>query len=141
MKKQTLTLIVVMSVLLAAGSAWAQATGQIVRANIPFSFVVNRQTLPAGQYDITRYSSGANLLIIHGDENGENALVTANSAQSLNPADQTKLVFKRHGDRYLLSEVWVEGSRAGRQLPQSAPKSEVALDSRANPVVVVASLR
>jgi hypothetical protein len=141
MKKQALTLIGVLSLLLAAGSALAQNHGQTVRANIPFDFVVNKQVLPPGQYDITRYGSLGQVLLIHGNDRDTNLLVTANAAQSLNAADKTKLVFKRYGDRYFLSQVWVEGSRAGRQLPKSAHESEVAMDFSSENVIVMASLR
>ena len=139
MKKNALTLIGVLSLLLSAGAAWAQSTGQTIRANIPFDFVVNRQTLPAGQYDITRYGSTGQALLIHGNQ--ENILALANGARSLKPASATKLVFKSYEGRYFLSQVWVEGSTAGRQLPKSAHEAEVAMDFSPKDVVVLASLR
>jgi hypothetical protein len=139
MKKNALALIGVLSLLLSAGSALAQSSGQTIRAKIPFSFVVNKQTLPAGQYEITRYGGNGELLLIHSDK--ENILAMANGARSLNPADKTKLVFKSYEGRYFLSQVWVEGSTAGRQLPKSAHEAEVAMDFSSHDVIVMAALR
>jgi len=141
MKKNALALIGVLSLLLAAGSALAQNHGRTIRADIPFKFVVNKQTLPAGQYEITRFGSLGEAVLVHNAETGDNAVSNANAARSLNPADRTKLVFKRYGDRYFLSQVWVEGSSSGQQLPKSAHEAEVAMDFSSQPVVILASLR
>ena len=141
MKKQALTLIGVLSLLLAVGSAWAQGHDQAVRANIPFKFVVNKQAMPAGEYEIGRFGNGGDVLLIHGVDTNTNMLVASNSAQSLNPADATKLIFKRYGDRYFLSQVWIAGNRSGRQLPKSAHETEVAMDFSSTNVIVLASLR
>ena len=141
MKKQALTLIGMLSLLLAAGSALAQSAGQTVQANIPFSFVVNKQALPAGQYTISRIGTGGNALVIHDDTRKENMVALSNNLESRDPAAKTKLVFRCYGDRYFLSQVWIQGSSAGRQLPKSAHESEVALDFTAKDVVVLASLR
>ena len=141
MKKQALTLIGMLSLLLAAGSAMAQSAGQTVRANIPFNFVVSKQVLPAGEYTISRMGTGGSVLAIHGDNNKENMVVLSNNLESRDPSAKTKLVFRCYGDRYFLSQVWIEGSSAGRQLPKSAHESEVAMDSSAKDVVVLASLR
>jgi D-alanyl-D-alanine carboxypeptidase len=139
MKKNALTLIGVLSLLLSAGAAWAQSAGQTIRADIPFSFVVNRQTLPPGQYDISRYSANSPVLLIHGNQ--ENILTMANGARSLNPASTTKLVFKNYEGHYFLSQVWVQGSTAGRELPKSAHEAEVAMDYSSKDVIVLASLQ
>ena len=142
MKKRALTLIGVLSLLLAAGSAFAQISGPSIRANIPFKFVVNRQALPPGQYTISRLGNGDAVLVIRGDENKEVMISTSNRMESHKPADKTKLVFRSYGsDRYFLSQVWVEGSDTGRQLPKSAHENEVAMDFNSTDVTVVASLR
>jgi hypothetical protein len=68
-------------------------------------------------------------------------LVVPNNLESLKAADKTKLVFRCYGDRYFLSEIWIEGSQTGRKLPKSAHESEVAMDFTSQDVVVLASLR
>ena len=43
------------------------------------------------------------------------------------PQPQSKLIFRRSGKRYILSQVWVEGHSRGRELPPSAKEKEQAL--------------
>jgi hypothetical protein len=139
MKKQALTLIGVLSLLLAAGSAFSQ-TGE-VRAHVPFAFVVNQTTLPAGEYSITTMSGGSEVLLIRGTANKSAKLVNANHRLASKPADRTKIVFRCYGDRYFLSEIWTQGNESGRQLPKGSLESEVALDFPPHDVILVASLR
>jgi hypothetical protein len=138
MKKQALTLIGVLSLLLAAGAAFAQSVE--VRANVPFDFVVNHTTLPAGQYSITTIDRGNMVLAIRGFKKGVMVL-TAIPAEAASASDRGKLVFRCYGDRYFLAQIWTAGSERGRILPKSALESEVALDSTPHEVVLYASLR
>lgn len=139
MKKQLLTVATVLSLLLVAASAFAQ-TGT-VRANIPFKFVVNQATLPPGEYTLTKLGQAGEVTAIQRDGGKEVKLVMPNHLESFKPADKTKLVFRCYGDRYFLSEIWIEGSHSGRKLPKSAHESEVAMDFTSQDVVVLASLR
>jgi hypothetical protein len=139
MKKQLSTVATVLSLLLVAASAFAQ-TGT-VRANIPFKFVVDKQALPAGEYTITKLGQSGTVTAIQRDGGKEVKLVVPNNLESLKAADKTKLVFRCYGDRYFLSEIWIEGSQTGRKLPKSAHESEVAMDFTSQDVVVLASLR
>ena len=137
MKKQVLTLVGVLSLLLVAGSAFAQS-GQI-RANIPFNFTVNHTTLAAGTYSISTTGGTDSILLIQ-DANGKAVkLVGSNHLQASKLSDRTKLVFRCYGDRYFLAQIWTQGTRMGRELPKSALESEVAMDTTAREVVLVAS--
>jgi hypothetical protein len=140
MKRQALTLVGVLSLLLAAGSAFAQTIH--VRGNIPFSFIVNKETLPPGQYDIESLGAmdGKTLLIRDSNIHAK-TLVRANAVESRNPSKQTKLVFNCRGNRYFLSQIWVEGRESGHQLPTSRREAEVAMDYAARQVVVLAQVR
>jgi hypothetical protein len=139
MKKQALTLVGVLSLLLAAGSAFAQS-GQ-VRANVPFDFVVNKVTLPAGAYSITTEGGGNEILVIRGLENHSVRLANANAVETLKAPTQSKLVFRRYGNRYFLSQVWSVNSDRGMEIPKSSLESEIALDSTAQKVILYASAR
>ena len=139
MKKQLLTVATVLSLLLVAASAFAQ-TGT-VRANIPFKFVVSKQTLPAGEYTLSKMGQAGAVTAIQKDGGKDVMLVVPNHLESRKAADKTKLVFRCYGDRYFLSEIWIEGSQIGRTLPKSAHESEVAMDFTSHDVVVLASLR
>ena len=139
MKKLAITLVGMLSLLLAAGSAWAQ--NGTVRANIPFSFTVNEQAaLPAGVYTITNADRGNTMLLIRGD--GQSVIVLAQHAQKVQASDTTKLVFRSYGgSRYFLSEIWREGDSLGRRFPKSSLEKELAGNLKPNNVVVYAALR
>ena len=140
MKKQTLTLVGVLSLLLAAGSALAQNIR--VQGNIPFQFVVDKGTMPADQYSIQSVGTPEGMtLLLKGEDSKSVRLISTHSVQSINSAKQTKLVFKRYGSQYFLSEVWVAGNAAGHQLRKSPREKEMALDYQPGEVVVMASLR
>ncbi|HZQ23041.1 MAG TPA: hypothetical protein VFA89_09590 [Terriglobales bacterium] len=137
MKKQSLTFAIVLSLLLAAGSAFAQTIN--VAADIPFGFVVNKHTVPAGHY--TLKSLGPNRMLMLRDSNDQPvAIISANRAESLTPSANTKLIFRRYENRYFLSQVWMQGEDSGLQLPKSARESEVALDFHPERVEVLAQL-
>jgi hypothetical protein len=139
MKKQGLTFVGVLSLLLVAGSALAQA-GE-VRASVPFNFIVNHTTLPAGDYAISSTAGSDQVLVIRGMNGKTVKLVNANRVESAQPASRTKLVFRCYGDRYFLAQIWTQGSHRGRQLPKTTLESEVALNATSHQVVLMASLR
>jgi hypothetical protein len=139
MKKQGLTLIAVLSLAL-AGSAFAQSSRE-VRANVPFDFVVNHTTLPAGSYSITTMGGGNQILVVRGLDAPAVRLANANSIEASTAATRTKLVFHLYEGRYFLSQIWTEGESRGRMLPKSSLESEVALDSTSHDVILYASVR
>lgn len=140
MKKHALTLIGVLSLLMAAGSAYAQSIH--VKGDIPFSFIVNKETLPAGQYEFKSMGLSDGRVILVRDAEGK-PLATVNNlrAESMDTCQTTKLVFKRYGSRYFLHQIWVAGEKSGQQLPKSSRESEVAMDYRPSTVVVLAQLK
>jgi len=140
MKKQVLALVGLLSLLLAAGSAFAQ-TDHEVRANVPFDFVVGKTTLPSGNYQIVRLSMASENVTIR-STNAKAAMIAYAGPQEVRqPSNRTKLVFHRYGDRYFLSQIWVEGSNHMRTLPKSNLEKEIALDWSPNNVVLYASAR
>jgi hypothetical protein len=143
MKRQAFNLIGLLSLLLVAGSAIAQSDH--VRANIPFSFTVENKTLPAGAYDVEALSiSDAQHLVLRSEDSSSNTIVGCNTAQVLTPANKTELVFDRYGDKYFLSEIWVQGATHGRHLPKSSREKELARemarDRNQDRIEIVASL-
>lgn len=139
MKKQVLTLIGVLTLVMATGAAFAQS--HEIRADVPFNFVVNHVELPSGRYAITTMGGANQVLIIRGLNTKAVKAVTANRTQAKTPADRTKLVFRVYGDRYFLSQVWTEGSDQGRALPKSDLEYETALDTTSRDVILFASVR
>ena len=138
MKKQALTLIGALSLVLAAGSAFAQDE---VRANVPFDFVANRATVPAGTYSITRLDMTSNIVVIHSLNKKANLMVGTMKRGSQKTCDKTKLVFHRYGNRYFLSQIWVQGSSYLRELPKGKLEAEIARNSSSDDIVLYASTR
>ena len=138
MKKQILTLVGVLGLLLTAGSAFAQTTK--IKVDVPFNFVVNRTLMPAGTYTISSVGMGGTL-IFHGLDNKALKLVIASYDTASKPSENTRLVFRCYGERYFLSQIWTEGSDRGRRLPKAAAETEVAMDFTPHDVILVAHLR
>lgn len=142
MKRQFSTLISVLGLLLVAACANAQTLK--VTANVPFDFVVDKATLPAGNYSIDAIDTAGNskALAIRGENAKKNMLVLSNSAISREPSENSKLVFHRYGDKYFLAQIWVAGERSGRELHISRREAEVAKNTQASEnVIVLAALR
>jgi hypothetical protein len=115
--------VLCVTLLLAASAAIAQTKQGDVVADIPFPFVVARQTLPAGRYIVS--PANADALGIH-DANNRGTFVPTQSAQRSAKDNSCKLVFHRYGDTYFLSEVWVAGNSNGRALFRSRAERELA---------------
>jgi hypothetical protein len=141
MKKQLLSFLAVLGLLVVAGSAFAQSVK--VRANIPFSFSLNKETLPAGQYEIHAVEASGNIaLAISNREAKVGKMFLTNPVSSrVGTSEKCKLVFKRYGDHYFLSQIWVAGNDTGRELPTSAHEAELALDYTPAKVIVMADAR
>ena len=98
-------------------SANAQSTS-IVRANIPFDFIVGDKTLPAGKYTVNSAASDGQALNIRTSGGKSLALVLTHDAAERSQKRIARMVFHRYGQQYFLAEVW-SGASHGRQLMQS----------------------
>jgi hypothetical protein len=90
-----------------------------VRAKVPFTFTVNKATLPPGTYSIS--TTGASTVILRGASGG--GAVSLTQALEKADAEGAKLVFHRYGEEYVLREIW-SGSR-GHKLPESKREREM----------------
>ena len=130
-----------LGLLMATASVYAQTIR--VRAEIPFNFVVTGGTLPSAEYTIQSNQSIDHLLTL--SSAGQKSIVfLANPCLSLKArkvSGESKLVFRRYGDQYFLSEIWMEGSSVGYQLRKSRHELEMAQNYTVDNVVVLAELR
>jgi len=101
-------------------SAPAPVAAADIRANVPFSFTVDKKVLPAGRYDVT--SGSAHTLLIRGF--GAGTVIMGQRAES-STSGSARLVFHRYGTEYILREVWMGGA-SGYELPQTARERELA---------------
>jgi hypothetical protein len=112
---------VTMMALSAASVRKVAAASEELRCQIPFSFALNKATLPPGTYRV--------------DVNNQEGMVElrdmGHGAFALGiPFDDSrvlgaKLVFHRYGDQYVLREVWT-GTGTGRELPEPSREKELA---------------
>jgi hypothetical protein len=138
MKNQMFALIG-LGLLLATASAYAQ-TG-VVKANVPFNFIVNKAELPAGQYRIQPMGITASAMAIESPDGKVVQAFLPNACISPQAQKTTKLVFHRYGSHYFLAQIWKAGNDRGQELAASGLETEVARDYPAQSVVVVATLR
>jgi hypothetical protein len=109
------------AMLAAALTAMSQTRSGSVIVDVPFAFVVNGRTLPAGHYIVT--ATGDYNIRISSQKAGVN-LITHSAWRR--DSDGTKLVFHRYGDTYFLSAVWVAGNTSGRELARSRAERDLA---------------
>ena len=118
MTRKTLPLVVLLGLLLATNIA-AQTSEELV-ANIPFSFTVCQEQLPAGKYKIRPVTSANPRVVLIATENNRPVeMICTHDVQGKKPATSGKLIFNRYGDQYFLSELWVQGETTGRQLAKT----------------------
>ena len=139
MKNQLFALIG-LGLLLATASAYAQ-TG-VVKANVPFNFIVEKTQIPAGEYLIQNLGTSGSAMTIESPDRKLVKLVLPNDCESTQAQEKTKLVFHRYADQYFLAQIWTEGNNRGLELPKTRREREVAMSYPApKDVVVVATLR
>ena len=108
----------------------AQAPSK-VEVNIPFEFSAGKTTLKPGVYSIKRMSG--NLLSLRNTEDKSSVILNAPINLTSNDTEAgERLVFKKDGDQYVLSQIWLTVD-SGRQLPVKIKSSR--------PAVVELSLR
>lgn len=137
MKRLTLALVGVLGLLVAVGPAFAQEFR--LKADIPFQFTVNGQTLLAGEYQLgsAGATSNRNILQIR-NADGQSSILNALPTQLRSKAKDSKLVFHRYGDQYFLSKMWMEGEGDGYEVPQSRLEKELAKRQHAGTTEVAA---
>ena len=92
-------------VLFAGATSVFGQSARLVRAEIPFDFIVNEKVLPRGDYDITITSNGL-VRIQQSDGRASAAVFTMPLRDGAAVGDATgQLVFERVGDRYCLARV------------------------------------
>jgi hypothetical protein len=131
-KKHTATLLILMLVGL-TGLVQAQMSTRF-KAQVPFNFVANGETMPAGECKIAFDVNGRTLLSISSGEQHVFAVPTADV--SPNARKKTALVFHRYGDRYFLISIKREGG-TGYELPPSRLERELQAGNVAEEVVTL----
>lgn len=135
MKSAKIAITVVSAIIVLGMSAFAQKG--TVRAAIPFDFVVGKQMLNAGVYQIT--GQGQMLLVIRTD--GKQGMIENTRLFRGGPREDatSQLIFNRYGQRYFLAKVWMSKAGSGHQLFASPLELEYARKVRSDATIVLAS--
>jgi hypothetical protein len=109
MKKQIMTMAILLGCLIAAGASHAQAqTLDPIKADIPFDFYVGEKLLPAGEYTITEKHQG--LMEIQRDDGKATAFFMTDDNQPRQEPTASELIFNRYGNETFLSRVEEQGN-------------------------------
>ena len=119
LKQSVRAVAVLFSLITLAASVKAQSSHRF-KVNVPFQFVLNGQTLPAGAYLIERLDfSRPNLVTIKNVDSGIVRTVITQRIEKNSPSASSFLVFKEQGGRQYLYQVWNYGALNGGQVPFS----------------------
>ncbi|HEY6373136.1 MAG TPA: hypothetical protein VIX37_21355 [Candidatus Sulfotelmatobacter sp.] len=97
-------------------------TSTTLKTPVPFEFVANGKTMPAGECTIAVVVNGQTLLSISSGK--QHAYAFPISDESPNARKYTALVFHQYGDRYVLTGIKREKG-IGYQLPASRLEREL----------------
>jgi len=131
--------------LLTAATTRAQEPGTVIRASVPFDFIVRGRTLPAGKYEISRVSDEpVGLLIRNLSDKRDKAVFQTEPIYIRTATSKDQMVFHRYGESYFLSEIVTAGEGTAEELaPSHAERklqSEVARNQMTEPETVTVAL-
>lgn len=139
--------LIAIVIALCAGSAEnANAQTTHFTADIPFTFHVGDQSLPAGEYTVrcTNPASDVKVLQLRSKDGKSNVLVRTNSVIG-GVNNQTKLVFNRYGNQYYFAQAWLiadnVGMRAVKSRNERATAKELAKLAHAPEMVALSPRR
>jgi uncharacterized protein YuzE len=140
--KSTKWMLPVMLMLLSSLMAAQSLTSSRVVAEVPFGFMVNNKTIPAGECIIQAIDMAGRVLAINNVDAKKSLLAPSSHDEWYKAADSTVLVFKRYENKYFLSEIRLEGSKQSYKLPESQLEAELrAQNAPASQETLLASLK
>lgn len=125
-KQLTRMILLAMFFLVGVTSSRAQNAGA-VSVNVPFAFSVANKTLPAGEYYVRRNVKGE-VIEIRSNDSSQALYVRTHTVNSREIQADSKLIFKRYGQEYFLSQVWMSGRSTGGELSKTKREQSLARD-------------
>ncbi|HEV8371086.1 MAG TPA: hypothetical protein VGQ39_24290 [Pyrinomonadaceae bacterium] len=124
--------LIIVGVLSVNTQAQSSRNMQRLRVSIPFAFNAGDTMLPAGKYrvHVVNPSSDRCVLQISGTD-GTRVMIKTMDVQG-SPSEEAKLTFKRYGDQYFLTQVWMAAESSGFETPTS--KAEKSLRRQLGPL-------
>jgi hypothetical protein len=123
--KSARTLITI-CLLFTAATLFAQIESRpLMKANIPFSFTVDSQTLPAGIYYVVSVTPERTIRLASADGK-HSAIVNDLPNYTSAPSPNSRLIFNKYGNEYFLAQVWTKGENVARNPLSSKRAMEIA---------------
>jgi len=112
-------LALLLTVGLFTASVHAQGLIDGILITIDREVVVNDKVIPAGQYEIRKMANSANpvLRIFNRDEMMYETPVIPISVEKRDVVEDPKIVLHKVGDKYYLTEVWLQPDKLGYEVP------------------------
>jgi hypothetical protein len=107
-------------------SAVAQSGTAVATVNVPFTFNIDQQEMPAGLYRIDHVSSA--MFMLRG-ANRSVMVLTHPTAETKVPA-QGHIVFHRVGGAYFLGGLWSAGEKSGMACFESRAERQMLQESK-----------
>jgi len=125
MNRSLLALLLAAAALASAPRRTDAYVGQRIEAHVPFRFMVESRTFPAGDYVIEPVGSADHsALKIQSKDGASTAFVLTQQADALTVSDEPRLVFARQGKVRVLRAVFASGEDTGAELV-AAPSGKV----------------
>lgn len=127
MKKQILSIVATLTLLIPISIIGFAGLSGTVRADIPFDFIVGNKEFKAGIYSVGRLSASNNngTLIIRSED--DDAVATYNVINATDNGDsQARLIFRRYGNQYFLAKIFDGQSGQGAEFLKSKAEREAA---------------
>jgi hypothetical protein len=119
-------------------AAYAQET--MIKAEVPFSFMVGDKLYPAGEYSVAQAARLTKVLEIRNKALSQSKVFQTITCSTPAPKKATALVFERTGDVYSLSQIWVAGSEYGWEIRhQAVTEARLAFNAGGAEAVIVAA--
>lgn len=100
---------------LVGGSLWASEP--VVKATIPFDFVVADTALPHGVYTVEPLMDSDKVAWVLRSLDGRTSVdFLTNDAETRQPVKKSSLEFNDVGGKHFLSQIWIAGDPSGREL-------------------------
>jgi hypothetical protein len=105
-----------------------------LRANIPFAFVMDGKTMPAGAYEISAGTILNGTVLVRNQNSNVAAMahMMAPTLPGMTETDAAVLTFDRYGDRYFLAQISPGGGETGLELNTAFEEHKALKQETAN---------
>lgn len=140
MKRNMFGALMTLVMAIVVNAPFAQAQNH-AKANVPFSFRIGQQWMPAVEYEVRQLGDRATL--IKSTDRHAKMIGLFNSRESVK-GQSPKLVFNKIDNHYFLSQIWMHDNASGWEVPASSLEKELRLSVNQVPAgaeTVVIALR